>query len=678
MRKIVVNVFIFILFLVVVSGCGGESSVDSSVLARPVASSDVSGNIKVSGILSLDSKLSNFKSISSVLLSGLTFSLPNDSNCSIVSSSVPSNVDITDATPVDFSVVLSGECYENSNLHLSAVETTTFTNKVSTHKNYSYDVHYDNSKIYDDYNKISIKTDQLSSVMSNKTYNFTYQLYNASKESQISNDNVQEVKIETTDSSKIVLIDDKNNEVNDITYTAKPYGKVSFKTLNAGVASIKVSAIIKINNEYIKKHVLIPLSIGASLSNTNYAIALDINHILSISSEDLLGISIVRKDNNSTLIKTAKVNSVTVKFQNKLISFDKTSGIFTYSYSKMGQKNINFYTRTIAGVENIIVEANVFDGDKNVSIQQELPVTIIGGAPHSISLVYKDTTFVDPFFYDTFVIQAVDRYGNPAKEGSQIYIGAVNGLIKDSHGNDLYVQNGGTIWDDDSNQAELNLTNPGFDFSNVKYQDSVIILSSSNKMDPLYLGGWIVDSVPDNKTLKFNKAYNGTTTNSLSFVIGNEKRYDICEKQAKLIDFDSSDNSYTLGKGGKKEVKLRYPSYMVGKDIYLYVNSYDTNRVGTSIRKKLRGTGITASVDTSACAEGKSCDVPVTFTVNGSNDVLKNENFTLSNFTISSGCKNPTLKISNTQCNGKVTINVTDYNSSSCTISWDKSLNYEH
>ncbi len=682
MKKIIANIFVSILLLQFFFGCGGGgSSVDTSVLARPVASSDTSGNIVVSGTLHLDSKLSNANAIKSVKLSGLTLSLSNDSNCTVISSDIPNNIDITAAVPVDFTATLSGECYENNDLYLSAIETITFINMVSIHKNYTYDINYDNTKIRNDYNKISIKTNQLSNLMSNKTYNFTYQLYNISTNSQLSDDSVQKVKIETSDSSKFILIDDTNNEVNDISYTAKPYNNISFKTLNAGTANIKVSAVVKIDNEYIKKDILVPLSIGASLNSSNYNISVDVNNIFSISSEGSIRVSIVRKDDNTTLIDNKNVNSVTVKFQNKLISLDKTSDIFTYSYSKLAQKNINFYTKTTAGVENIRINANVFDGEKNVSIQQNIPVTIIGGAPHAISLVYKDTAYVNPFFYDTYVIQAVDRYGNPAKEGSQIYLGAINGLVKDSHGNELYVPNGGTIWNDDSNQAELNLTNTKFDFSNVAYQDSVIILSSSDKMDPLYLGGWIVDSVPDNKTLKFNKTYNGTTTNNLSFLVGDEKRYDICEKQAKLIDFDSSDNTYILDKGGKKEVKLRYPSYMVGKDVYLYVNSYDEKRVGTSIRKKLKGMGITASVDTSACSNGKDCDIPITFTVKGSNSVLKNENFTLSNFTISSGCSNPTpptLKISNTGCNGQIIVHIVKYNSSNCKVDWDKSLNYEH
>ena len=678
MKKITSYALTLILFLVFVSGCGGGgSSVDTSVLAKPVASSDTSGNIVVSGTLNLDSKLSNIKTISSVKLSGLDLSLPNDSNCTITSLDIPNNVDVTTATPVNFSATLSGECYENNNLHLSAVETIAFTNGVSTHKNYNYNINYDNEKIHNDYNKLSIKTNQLSNIMSNKNYNFTYQLYNISKGTQISDINTKEVKIETTDSSKIVLVDDKNNEVNSITYTAKPYNKVSFKALKAGNAGIKISAVVKIDNEYVRKVTLVRLSIGETVSNANYIISLDSNNIFSIASNGSIGVSIVRKDDNSTLINNANIHSVTVKFQNRLISFDKTSDIFTYSYAKLAQKNINFYTKTTAGVENIRVDANIFDGEKNVSIQQNLPITIIGGAPHSISLVYKDTSYNNPFFYDTYVIQAVDRYGNPAKEGSQIYLGAINGLVKDSNGNELYVNNGGTIWNDDSNQAELNLTDSRFNFDNVTYQDSVVILSSSSKMNPLYLGGWIVDNVIDNKTLQFNKTYNGIATKNLSFLVGNEKRYDICEKQAKLIDFDSSDNSYTLGKGGKKEVKLRYPSYMVGKDIYLYVNSYDKNRVGTSIRKKLHGTGITASVDTSACTNGKACDIPITFTVKGSNNVLKNENFTLGNFIISSGCNSPTLKISNTQCNGQVIIHVANY-SSKCNVNWDKSLNYEH
>ena len=674
MRNLLLNIFLSGMVIINFLGCGGgESSVKTSILSKPIATGDSSGNIVVSGTLSLDSMMSNLQGINSVVLTGLNFTLPAGSGCKVISDNLPTNLDVTSDNLIDFKITISGECYALDEVKLNGIKTTKYNNGVSQNDNFIYDVKYDNTALLSIYNSANIKVNNPSNITTQETNTLTYQILKNT--AQLQDIDVREVDIQTLDSSKIVLIDDKGNEVNNLTYTSLPYKQFIIKGKDSGQGNVKITVIADIDNETIKKSQIISFNINSINYANKYNVNLSLNDSFSIDQKESIGISIVKQDDNLTYIDDTNINNVTVTFEKKLISFASNSDIFTYSYSKNARNNIDVYTKTIAGVDTIHIDANIFDGEKNVDIQSDYPITIIGGSPSSISIVYKDTSFESPFFYDTYVVHAVDKYGNPAKEGSTIYLGAVNALDKDVNGDELYVENGGKI-SRGLDSALFSLTDASFDFSNVAYHDSVVVLSQENKMNPLYLGGWIVDDIENNSTLKFSKPYNGEDTDGLTFVVGNEKRYDICEKQVKLIDFDSDDNTYTLNTGGMKEIRLRYPSYMVGKDVYLYVNSYDENRTGVSIRKKLWGNGIDSKVDATACTVGSNCNIDILFTLKSSNAPLENEDFSLDNFTISNGCTNATLVKSNTKCDGAITINV-NY-ADGCSIKWNGNLMFEH
>lgn len=675
MKNLFFKILLSSVLIIYFVGCGGGGgSVKTSILSKPIATGDGNGNIVISGTLSLDSMMSNLKGVSSVVLTGLNFTLPTVTNksCKVVSDNLPNSIDITSDNLIDFTATISGECYILNEVRLNGVKTIKYNNGVSQSDDFVYTVKYDNSSLLNAYNSTTIKVNTPSNITTQETSNIAYQILNNTM--QLQDSNIKEVDIQTLDSSKILLVDDKGNEVNDLVYTSS-YRQFAIKGKDSGQGYIKITVVATVDNETIKKSQVISFNINSKNYSNKYNINLSLPDLFSVNKKESITINIVKQDDNLTYIEDADVNSVTVTFEKKLISFVNNSDIFRYSYSKNARKNIDIYTKTVAGVETIHVEANVFDGEKNVNIQSDYPITIIGGSPNSISIVYKDTSYESPFFYDTYIIHAVDKYGNPAKEGSTIYLGAVNGLTKDANGNELYVKNGGKI-SRGLRGALFNLTDPSYDFSNVMYHDSVIVLSQENKTNPLYLGGWIVDNVKNNSTLEFSKPYTGKDTDGLTFVVGNEKRYDICEKQVKLIDFDSDDNTYTLNTGGMKEIRLRYPSYMVGKDVYLYVNSYDENRTGVSIRKKLWGNGIDSTVDATACTAGNNCNIDISFTVKNSDAPLKNENFSLGNFTISSKCANPTLTKSNTKCDGIITIN-TNY-ADGCSIKWNGTLLFEH
>jgi hypothetical protein len=418
------------------------------------------------------------------------------------------------------------------------------------------------------------------------------------------------------------------------------------------------------------------------LSSKEYTLSLLPSDAISVNNSSAIIVKIIQKDDNTTIINDQNVNNVNITSLNKLIYFDNNSSDYNYAYSS-GLKSIDIHTKPISGIDVLHVSANIFDNEKNVTISQDFPVTIISDAPNSISLVYKSSSFTTPFYYDTFVVHAVDKYGNPAREGSKIYLGAVNGIIKDSNGNELYVNKGGAIASINGEKTEFDLPDNNFDFANVQYRDTLIVLAEEDKMSPYYLGGWIVDTVSDDsKALYFDKPYLGISESGLTFLVGNERRYDICTKEPALADFDSVDGSYTLVSGGMKDVILRYPPNLIGKDIYLYANSYDNKRVGVAIRKKLWGVEneISASVNTDNCVKNSNCDVYVSFHLNSANAPLEDENITLDNFTISSLCGNPQLKKSNTLCDGQIIIN-TDYNATEdgeCSVAWNNSLNYAH
>ncbi len=415
---------------------------------------------------------------------------------------------------------------------------------------------------------------------------------------------------------------------------------------------------------------------------TDYEIGLSLDSS-SIKIEDSanLLIRIYKKEDNATTIDSANVHNVTLisefpdmlKFNINGIESDNTS------YTEKAQNSLKVDSFTKAGIAIIKASATIFDGEKNVTIEQDFSYTIMSGPISSLSLVYVDTNYDNGLFSDHYVVHAIDKYGNPANKGEHIYAGVVNGLEFSSKDDTtpLSYDSIGTI--NSGDPATFSVNSADSEFGNVIVQkDRVIVLASDYRHDSSYLGGWSIQSVDTNTSLTLDKKYDGTSISDLSFVIGSEDRADTCGNTLALADLDSQDNSYAIGENGIADLTLRYDPYLIGKDVYMYVNAYTTEgRVGTPLKQKLYGKGITATDKT--CTAVGDCSTTLSFTINErGGEALKNVAVPIKYEGSCQSISGKTVKVAVLGCTGTIytEVNSTDADDP-CVISWSGSIYYD-
>ena len=303
------------------------------------------------------------------------------------------------------------------------------------------------------------------------------------------------------------------------------------------------------------------------------------------------------------------------------------------------------------------------------------------GKINNISLVYKETkpySETSPYFTDTFVIHAVDKYGKAADIGEKVHVGTIIGVAKSANEDYLFSENGGAISYNDNNvsfKADKNISNISTSGSN---KNILIILPNDQKYSSSYLGGWDIDEKIDDYNLSLNtQGYdiNFTAENGLKYVIGSQSREPICGN-SPVANIDSSDGIYVINEDGKAYVKLTYDPSLLGKTVYLYANSAPGNntnknrRVGIGASFVLIGNGIKIDPDTISNDNNQSDTKTITITIAEieSNDDFQNTEFNLTAFTPDYEKCKVTPNIITTNCDGEADINVTVPANSSCTL----------
>jgi len=123
--------------------------------------------------------------------------------------------------------------------------------------------------------------------------------------------------------------------------------------------------------------------------------------------------------------------------------------------------------------------------------------------------------------------------------------------------------------------------------TDVKKTDNLIILPTSTTTDPRYLGNWGISGVNTSLTLIEN-SFNLETTEDLTYVIGNETRYDLGDSTSAHIEYPNDSNSSQ----GTEELKgffyfdVVYDPALRGKTIYLGAHT-SGNRIGTALAIRL-------------------------------------------------------------------------------------------
>ena len=482
------------------------------------------------------------------------------------------------------------------------------------------------------------------------------------------------------------LLDDENNEYGTL-------DKYSVTTDDTGEAIINYTAPDNKDNfdgnySIDFKVEGMPVETNATLeflkpetNATEYMVQLIVPDSFAVDSKDSFTVKIVEKSDTTKYIQDNKVNDVNVSVVNNLISFESNETNNSYEYNDSSSKSIDIYSNIHSGIEFVDVNASIDNGEENVTISQRFKVVVISGPISSISINYLGTEYDnnDGLFIERYAVHAVDKYSNPANAGSRIYMGAING-------NKINKDKNGTIdFNNDKNVTEFNVTNVNLKDAGVEENDVVTILANNDRLDSSYLGGWTIKELIADSNLTLNEKYTGDKVDLLSYVIGNEKRYDSCSDSIRLIDFNSTNGSYEVGANGIAYISAKYDPFLVGKTISFYANADSNKRVGVSVKKILEGTGtttnpttITVTNDTNSSADG---NVSMQFNINNANMFLQNTHLTKDNFIFvngsSTGCKYTDINVT-TDCNGIYWIQVTVPANSKCIVKWNSTFTEEY
>ena len=678
-------IIVFIWFGLVSCGGGGSGDIDSDN-TMPVVKTNTDGNIVVSGkILVNPSTLSaNQKvTLSNITFKTETFTTRSIDACILEHSLEGQEIDITNGAEIDYEVTIDGNCKDVNKIIFEADKIATFTLNNKEYKK-AYRI---NKEII--FNNIDFGDREIVITLENPEIKIgeisTITIRLTDKNGQdIKNEEIVKVIAKSLDSRKFVLINDENEIVNEVELQNLSKNSIKLKGIESGTAKLLVESVVKNGSEYYKIKKEFELSIGDPLLEMQ-GVVIDLQHQESIEVDNITKFILeIRDFKTNELINGLDIKKVKVTSTQKLIKFRENNEDFknySFEFNESSKETIFAKSGERIGFEIIRVEVTIENNESIKNISKDFTIPIVSGLPASISIIYLESSFENGLYIDRYKIFATDKFNNPAKDGSKILVGAVSGLSKDIIGRDIYVGESSVFKGTIQNRVsgiEFSVKNTFFDpsgfFENVKIGETLIVLANKDKFDSSYLGGWTIKDKIDNSTLLLEGDVDINET-GLSYVIGDEKRFDPCDGQPKFVNFEKE--SYFLNRGGEVNLTLKYPPFFVGKDVYLYVNSIiDGKRVGASMRKKLFGTGITA--DEVTCSNGEKCG-EIQFTLNDSNFPLTYQDFTSENFIYEGDCNKSNINnIINTGCDGTIDLNISADTNGSCTIKWDGSIPYEH
>ncbi len=322
-------------------------------------------------------------------------------------------------------------------------------------------------------------------------------------------------------------------------------------------------------------------------NGTNYDISVVTPSKLSVDDHGIITVKINQLGKDNILIDPTQVLEVNVtsKFSNSL-TFE--GGQEKTSYKGFAETDINIYSKQIAGVAIIQIDALINDGEKEVLLTKEIPVTILSGPVKAVSLFYNGTTTTDNGLHiNKYTLHAVDKYSNPAKEGLKVSPTLINGVK-------IYPRTSGVIQTNNSTtqfeDSAIDFTAQNLDVGN----DRLIVLPDTIKIMPEYLGGWTIKEILSANQLGLEEQYDGNREDGLRYIIGSETRLMIDGNPALAHIVDPT-GRYVVDKDGTMQLEVRYDPVLSGHTVALGVYVSDVKRMGVAKVVGLRWGDYTSS-----------------------------------------------------------------------------------
>jgi len=224
------------------------------------------------------------------------------------------------------------------------------------------------------------------------------------------------------------------------------------------------------------------------------------------------------------------------------------------------------------------------------TIEQTFSIAVLSGPPtafsiHSDGIAYN---FDTKQFEHKYIIQAVDRFGNPIAREGIINVSAMAGFAKDADGREMIY--GRWAKEDEGISAELSsvdtkghLVLSGINpFSQETIdQDRAFVAVFGTVQTYEANGLWNIESILSDNTLALSNQYMGDTYSGLGMAVGYNYRDQICSSDYResVVFVDSTDGKYTLDRNGQAFVTMKFDPYMIGKRTALIVNTNGYNPI---------------------------------------------------------------------------------------------------
>ncbi len=281
----------------------------------------------------------------------------------------------------------------------------------------------------------------------------------------------------------------------------------------------------------------------------------------------------------------------------------------------------------LSGTTNLIFEATIKDMPKPYVIS--VPVVIEKNKSSSMAIVPYADSYDKGLFIKKFVIHIADSYGNKAKDDTAISTGVINNPKLFSYDKGTFDRNNATFAissdSDVKRQFPYGVTQETFSLNDVTNLDTLIILANQSQYKPYNLGGWDIASVDrESNQLKLVSVDSGDKVDGVSYVVGDEYRYDYCNDT--VMNGAASSFETTEVKDGIAYAELRYVPAMVGKTVYIYANAkVNGKHIGISRPVVLTGTGLKPVTVSCKNDKGESptCSRVITMIENDSNEFAR-------------------------------------------------------
>ncbi len=267
---------------------------------------------------------------------------------------------------------------------------------------------------------------------------------------------------------------------------------------------------------------------------------------------------------------------------------------------------------TLEELTSTIVILSYIDENNNISTQN---IVINfgndnpgGGGASTISLTYAGTEKGAGVYIDEYRVHAVDIKSNQPIVGMAITASLVNDVkVQQAHALSGSILNTIPVGFDD---VTINYLNAG-----VGTNDNLIIIPSSGKTDPAYIGGWTISDVAANH-LTFTEEYsNGISAQGLNYIVGSERR--LLGRKIGVADVTYSADTPLTDEEGYTSLFVVYDTILAGHTITLEVHGdYSGNRVGIGQVVSLRGDEFSAAEVTTKNNGGLK-QVPMLLTIGG-------------------------------------------------------------